>query len=104
MDIARLSQDLGFDPETTRGLLATFVQATERDLAGLVRAVAAGDAAAAGTAAHHIRGAAANLELIDVAEAARSVEAAAKVGGVAGLDLQIARIRTALGALRAGLL
>ena len=103
MDIARLSQDLGFDAETTRGLLASFVASAERDLAGLERALAAGDAAGAGAAAHHIRGAAANLEIAEIAEAARSVEAATRTGAVTGLDPQVLRIRTTLAAVRAGL-
>jgi HPt (histidine-containing phosphotransfer) domain-containing protein len=103
MNIERLSRDLGFDLETTRGLLSTFVQATESALAGLERAVAAGDAFGAAGAAHHIRGAAANLELVEVVEAAKTVEATARAGVVAGLDRQIAQIRAALAALQAGL-
>lgn len=103
MDLARLSRQLGFDPDTTRSLVSTFVQATEEDLTGLERAVAAGDATGAGRAAHHVKGAAANLELTDIIEAAESVEAAARAGSLAGVRPQLARIRAALAALRAGL-
>ncbi len=103
MDIARLSRQLGLEAEATRSLVAAFVRTTQDDLAALERAVAAGDPGGAGRCAHHIKGAAANLELEEVAEAAKSVEAAAGSGSVAGVEPQLARIRAALAALRAGL-
>jgi HPt (histidine-containing phosphotransfer) domain-containing protein len=103
MDIERLSRELGFDRETTLRLLDSFVKSTEKDLAQLESAVAAGDAAGAGRAAHHIKGAAANLELAEIAEAAKAVEAAARAGGTAGLGGEAARIRSGFAALKAAL-
>lgn len=103
MDIVRLSRQLGFDLAATRSLVCAFAQTTEGDLVGLESAVAAGDAVGAGRAAHHIKGAAANLDLAEVVEAARSIEAAASAGSLAGVDAHVACIRTALAALRAGL-
>jgi HPt (histidine-containing phosphotransfer) domain-containing protein len=100
MDPNKLASELGFDVETVKGLLATFVRTSTSDLADLEVAAAAGDCPAAARLAHHIKGAAANLELSDIAAAALAVETAAKAGSVAGAAPHLATMRAGLQAVR----
>jgi HPt (histidine-containing phosphotransfer) domain-containing protein len=100
MDLTKLASDLGFDVETVKSLVGTFVASSTADVAELDAAVAAGDCAAARRLAHHIKGAAGNLELPDIAAAALAVETAARAGSVAGAAPHVARIRAGLQALR----
>jgi HPt (histidine-containing phosphotransfer) domain-containing protein len=102
MDLNKLASELGFDIETVKGLLATFVRTSTSDLADLEVAAAAGDCPAAARLAHHIKGAAANLELNDVSAAALAVETAAKAGSVAGAAPHLAVMRARLQAIRSG--
>jgi HPt (histidine-containing phosphotransfer) domain-containing protein len=100
MDLSGLARDLGFDVESVRGLLSRFAEVTEKDLADLERSLAAGDGPAARRIAHQIRGAAASLELQDIARAAAAVETGATAGAAAGLGPEVARIRAGLAAVR----
>jgi HPt (histidine-containing phosphotransfer) domain-containing protein len=103
MDLSGLARDLGFDVESVRGLLSRFVEVTEKDLLDLERSLAAGDGPAARRIAHQIKGAAASLELRDIARAAAKVEAGAAAGPVTGLGPEVALMRARVAEVKAGL-
>ena len=74
MTIQDLAERIGFEVEDYRQLLDIFVSTTEKDIAALRRALEETDADAAREAAHSIKGAAANLELTELSETARTIE------------------------------
>ncbi len=102
MDLRGLARELGFDVRSVCGLLSRFVEVTDKDLLSLERALAAGDLPAARSIAHHIKGAAAGLELREIVEAAAAVETGA-VPPAAGAAAEAARLRAALEAVRTAL-
>jgi HPt (histidine-containing phosphotransfer) domain-containing protein len=103
VDIAALAAELGLEEGDVRRLVRTFLEATAEDLAQLSRAYADGDADELGSIAHHIRGAASNLELGEIAEAALAIEANARSGLAEDPVRLVERIRTLLGVIRAEL-
>ena len=74
MNIVQLAGDLELDEEEYREILALFVGTSRFDLAAIKAAVAIGDAASAGRAAHSLKGAAANLGLSDLSSTAHEIE------------------------------
>jgi HPt (histidine-containing phosphotransfer) domain-containing protein len=74
MDISSIAEELGLEVDEVRGLVLTFLTSTEEDLLELAQAFSEGDAEKLGAVAHHIKGAAANLELNEIAEAAKGIE------------------------------
>jgi HPt (histidine-containing phosphotransfer) domain-containing protein len=80
MNVADLAEELGLEAEELRRLILTFLEATEQDLLLLSRAFSEGDAQKLGATAHQIKGAAANLELDEIAEAAKAIEEKARSG------------------------
>ena len=85
LDASALVQISGGDRATEQLILADFLDTTQRDLIDLQRAPAAADALAVGREAHKIRGAAALVGAIEIAETARSVELAGKAGDLSGV-------------------
>ena len=100
MNIRDLAEGLGLDEGGARALLGTFVSATEGDLVRLERAAGAADAPEASAVAHHIKGAAAGLELEAIREAALAAETAARAGDVAPTVAAVTTIRQALAELK----
>jgi len=103
MNISVLAEELGLEEEDIRALVRIFLESTEQDLDQLARAYTSGDANLLRSTAHHIKGAAGNLEVNVVA-----AEALAMEQGVASENLEdpgpgIARIRAELDALRSQL-
>ncbi|MGQ4660841.1 ATP-binding protein [Lysobacter sp. F6437] len=90
----------GGDPAEARLLLADFLDSTTGDLAGLDRAVAAGDAPALARQAHKIKGAARLVGAAGLAEAAEALEAVARDDPGAHLAPLAADLHTAAGRLR----
>lgn len=90
--LERVDNDIGFLAET--------VQMLESDgrtlLADIERAIAAGDAAAVGRAAHALKGMVSNFCAPETQECALVIERAGKSGDLAGVSaaLQAARERT----------
>jgi len=80
MDIKSMAEELGLEAEEMRRLVLTFLESTEQDILLLGQAFAEGDAEKLRAAAHHIKGAAANLELNEIAEAAKGIEDKARSG------------------------
>jgi len=73
MDIEHMAEELGLEAHEVRRLVLTFLESTDQDLILLRRAFSAGDAEKLRAASHHIKGAAANLELYEIAEAAKGI-------------------------------
>ncbi len=84
-----------------RALLAVFIQATRADLGALRRAMSSGQTEAAARAAHSIKGAALNLELTEMGEAAARVEAECLAGRTDGPEQSISLLSSSLEALDA---
>jgi HPt (histidine-containing phosphotransfer) domain-containing protein len=80
MDIERMAEELGLEAHEVRRLVLTFLESTEQDLILLSQAFSEGDAEKLRAAAHQIKGAAANLELNEIAEAAEQIEDRARSG------------------------
>jgi HPt (histidine-containing phosphotransfer) domain-containing protein len=100
MDIAAMAAELGLEEEDVRGLVRTFLDSTEEDLVQLRRAYSEGDAEKLGSIAHHIKGAAANLELSEIAEAALAIEEIARAGITEDPAGLVDRIHNRLGVIR----
>jgi HPt (histidine-containing phosphotransfer) domain-containing protein len=80
MDIAALADEFGLEEEDVRRLVKTFLDSTEQDLVLLREAFSERDGEKLRATAHHIKGAAGNLELHEIAEAARKIEEKARTG------------------------
>lgn len=80
------------DEELADSLLKLFVTNTEADLAKLKAAIAGGDAEQVRSAAHFIKGAAANLCAVAINATAYEIEQAARRGDVAGAAALLAKL------------
>jgi two-component system, NarL family, sensor histidine kinase EvgS len=100
LDAAVLAQISAGDAATEQLILADFLDTTQGDLLVLQRAQAAADALAAGREAHKIRGAAALVGAVEVAETARAVELAGKAGDLAGVVASQPALAAAIERLR----
>ena len=103
MDLSGQAKKAELDIDSYKSLLATFVGATDRDLARLEQAVKEGDTPTAAGLAHHIKGAAANLELEEIRAAALCAELAGKAGNLAEVAPQVAIMTARLEEIRAAL-
>ena len=74
MNIEDLAESIGFEVAEYRKFLNVFANTTEQDIQALKRALDSGDADAAREAAHSIKGAAANLELMELSATALTIE------------------------------
>jgi HPt (histidine-containing phosphotransfer) domain-containing protein len=99
MNLSELARSLDLDVEVVRKLAATFLSATEQDLLELQKALAAQDAAAVSRVAHHIKGAAAALELEDIRAEAERLERQARAGRLDDGEAGLAALREHLAAL-----
>jgi HPt (histidine-containing phosphotransfer) domain-containing protein len=100
MDIESMAEDLGLEVEEVHRLVLTFLDSTEQDILLLSRAFSDGDAEKLRSAAHHINGAAANLELYEIAEAAKGIEDRAHSGILEDPAAQLEMIRNRLDTIR----
>lgn len=96
MDIQNLAGELGLEEQEVRRLFQTFLESTEKDLVLLDQAFTEQDEEKMRAAAHHIKGAAGNLELEVIAEAARRIEEKARRGRIEDPAVHIANIRRQL--------
>lgn len=100
MEITRLAEELGLAVEDVRSLVLTFLDSTDGDLLLLERAYSQQDAEQVRRIAHHIKGAACNLELTAIAEAALAVEEQAGSGVLLDPSSLVALIRTEMDSIR----
>ena len=101
MDIKALAEELGLEENDALRLVQTFIETTDQDLLLLERAFVDQDAEQVRKLAHHIKGAASNLELKVITEAALAIEEKARSNILAGTEPQIAAIRSGLDSIRA---
>ncbi len=80
MEIEKIAAEIGISGDTLRSLYRSFLDSTPKDLAALKNGIAQQDPDIVTTSAHHIKGAAINLELLKLAEAAKILENSAKQG------------------------
>jgi HPt (histidine-containing phosphotransfer) domain-containing protein len=85
MEIEKIAAEIGISGDTLRSLYRTFLESTPKDLAALEDGIARQDVNIVTTSAHHIKGAAINLELLKLAEKAKILENSAKPGNWAEL-------------------
>ena len=97
----RLARDLQLDPGAAASLAASFLRATREDLGGLQAAVRAADAQRVAALAHHIKGAAANLEVEGLRRPAEALERRARAGDLAPASGLLAEIAAELSRLEA---
>jgi HPt (histidine-containing phosphotransfer) domain-containing protein len=104
MDIKNLAEELGLEENDVLRFVRTFIETTEQDLLPLAQAIADQDADQVKKLAHHIKGAASNLELTDIADAARTIEGKGRSNSLEDTEPQIAAIRSGLDSIRADLI
>lgn len=100
MDMKRMAEELGLEAHEVRRLVLTFLESTEQDMLLLGQAFSEGDAEKLRAAAHHIKGAAANLELNEIAEAAKGIEDKARSGILEDPAAQLKMIQKGLDTVR----
>lgn len=100
MDVRTLAEELGLEEEDVRRLVLTFLDSTEQDLVLLGQAFSDQDAETLRATAHHIKGAAGNLELSEITKAALAIEEKARSGIVEDPAAHIAVIRSRLNMIR----
>ena len=99
MDIDKHAQDIGLSPEEYRDLVRLFLNTAEGDLSKLKEAIKTANHEQAAAVAHHIKGAALNLELDQISKAALAIETNAKQKNLAGAEPNIEIIRGELKAI-----
>ena len=101
MNIEQLSSNLGLEKEDYLELLELLIGSGEEDINRLKQAVATNDADGAAKAAHSLKGAAANLGLMDLSEIAKQAEMQAKQGLLSGIEEKIEALQAKLGEVAA---
>lgn len=96
MNLEQLSSNLGLEKEDYLELLELLVGTGTQDISALKEAVATNDADRAAKAAHSLKGAAANLGLMDLSEMAKQVEMKAKQGALQGVEEKIDALQAKL--------
>ncbi|HDG98015.1 MAG TPA: Hpt domain-containing protein [Desulfobacterales bacterium] len=96
MNLEELSSNLGLEKEDYLELLELLVSTGTQDINTLKEAVAANDADRAAKAAHSLKGATANLGLMDLSELARQAEMQAKQGTLQGIEEKIEALQAKL--------
>ena len=91
-----MAEELGLEENDALRLVQIFIETTEQDLLLLERAFADQDADQVRKLAHHIKGAARNLELTAITEAALAIEEKVCSNLLEDTEPQIAAIRSGL--------
>ncbi len=100
LDIEGTLSNLGGDPELYQELFDFFLDLVPGQLDELEAAVTAGDVPGVDLQAHSMKGGAANVGAVRVAEASRELEMLAKGGSLEGASTIFARIREEFTALQ----
>ncbi len=101
MDFDFLASRLGIDREDFIELTELFVTTTQKDMDKIRQAVSEANPADAASAAHSIKGAAANLGFEDMADLAKTMEFQGKEGDLNGFDTYMDDMDKMLGELNA---
>lgn len=100
---SRVAAELGLEPAQAEELLRTLLRVSLEDLEALRLAAAGADAQSVAHLAHHIKGAAANLEVADLRAAAARIEALAERGELAAVGVELEALARALRSLETAL-
>jgi HPt (histidine-containing phosphotransfer) domain-containing protein len=94
MNIEQISLSIGIDTETLLNLFSLFIRQTAADLVAIQSAVKEKDWDTLKQTAHSIKGAALNLELEEIAAAAKEIEEKALEGRMEILSPHIAALES----------
>jgi len=89
MDIEALAQMYGLEIEEALEIVSVFIEATRSDLDKIQTAAADRDGETAADAAHSLKGAAGNLGLTEISEAAKALETEFKQNRFSGTEEQL---------------
>ncbi len=88
LEIEKIAEDIGISVEAYKKLCRTFLENSKKDLDNLKKALEAEDRQAVRTLAHHIKGAALNIDLLELSELAKGLEKSAETGTMEDLNTQ----------------
>jgi HPt (histidine-containing phosphotransfer) domain-containing protein len=88
LEIEKIAEDIGISVEAYKKLCRTFLENSKKDLVELKKALEAEDRPAVRALAHHIKGAALNIDLIELSELAKGLEKSAETGPLQDLNAQ----------------
>ena len=100
MDFARMAEELTFDLDDFLPLVRLFLEVSAEDLDRLDEAYLLQDLSLAATAAHSIKGAAANLGFGELAATAAEIEKKARLGDASPILAGSESLRAGLAAIR----
>ena len=86
MNINELAENLGLEPDEYMEILELLVDSGKADIASLEQAITVNDAEGVVKAAHSIKGASANLGLMDLSKTAREIEFKGREQDLAGIN------------------
>ena len=92
MNFREAAQEIGISTEAYTRLYALFIESTEEDLRSLKSAEERGDREKIASLAHHIKGAASNMEFNTLMEEARRLESSAAEAGEEEISSRIEKI------------
>jgi HPt (histidine-containing phosphotransfer) domain-containing protein len=78
MNLPELAAAIGIDAETLKSIFRRFIDKTPEDLENLGKSISKKDTGSIKSHAHHIKGAALNLELLILSDTAKQLEEAAQ--------------------------
>jgi len=93
MNIKELAENLGLEPDEYIEILELLVESGRADIASLEATVKADNAEGAVKAAHSIKGASANLGLIELSEIAKDIEFKAREQDLNGMGEKIRALK-----------
>jgi len=93
MNINELAGNLGLETDEYMEILELLVDSGKADIASLEQAIAANNAEGVVKAAHSIKGASANMGLMDLSETAREIEFKGREQDLSGMDEKIKNLK-----------
>ena len=93
MNINELADNLGLEPDEYMEIIELLVDSGKADIASLEQAIAANNAEGVVKAAHSIKGASANMGLMDLSETAREIEFKGREQDLSGMDEKIKNLK-----------
>ncbi len=93
MNIKELAEGLGLEEEEYMEILELLVDSGSADIASLEAAAENNDAEEAVRAAHSLKGAAANMGLVELSEVAKDIEFKAREQDLNGMEEQINKLK-----------
>lgn len=92
LEIEKIADDIGISVESYKKLCRTFLENSRKDLAELKNALDSEDRTAIRSRAHHVKGAALNIDLIELSELAKGLEKSAETEPLEDLKAQFQKL------------